>query len=117
MNAQRRRNDDMENVPAKRKQDVYIRLSDRVPFFGGSEFSANGNLVFLLLMALALAAFGVWHDAKADRFNVMLVSEQALTNCLITLNDAEKREFRERGRYCNRAEWRPLAIIEAEVHK
>lgn len=66
----KRRNDDLEHAPAKRRDDIFLRLSDRVPFVGGSELSISGkhlSVVIIALAALIVAlVLGFVHDSRAE---------------------------------------------------
>lgn len=78
----RRRNDDLEQTPAKRRDDIYLRLSDRVPFVGGSELSISGKhlaVVVVAVAALILAlVLGFIHDSRAeDRGKLVMTALQA----------------------------------------
>lgn len=65
-----RRNDDLANAPAKRRDDLYLKLSDRVPFVGGSEISVSGRHLAVVVIALAALivalVLGFIHDSRAE---------------------------------------------------
>lgn len=99
MSLAKRRNDDLAGAPAKRRDDLYVKLSERVPFVGGSEFSASGRNVIYGLVALGCFVLGVLHHLSASEEHKemigvvqQMVKAVNLNTYVLTLSD-EKRQM------------------------
>lgn len=93
-----RRNDDLANTPAKRKDDLYIKLSDKVPILGGSEASISGRNALYLIIAIAAAGLAFVHDstARAEHKALLeigerLVKELRINTYVVSLPDDRRR--------------------------
>jgi hypothetical protein len=103
--ARKRRNDDMPPTNAKRRDDLYLDI-ERVPFLGHVKTSINNKSVAMYLTIAGFTAFSFWHDYHSTKDMQRAIKAQEITTCVLTLNEAERRDFRTSGRYCGPAEWR-----------
>lgn len=103
----RRRNDDLENTPRKRKGEFYAKVPLGVPLLGGMEMAASGTTVILTLIAIAAVGLGVLHDLRSEDHMRRLeeaqykgVKAQLVNACITTLTAEQKEEYRRYGSYC-----------------
>lgn len=66
----------------------------------GIEIEASGRIVILTIIALAALGITCWGVWKNELAHEQLVRGLEVQTCVLTLNEAERREFRAEGKYC-----------------
>jgi hypothetical protein len=90
----------MAGRPDSRDNDpVPYRSSDmKVSLPGGFGFEANGSTVTTMILIVALILTVVSHHYLQERHNERAL---AVFSCIFTLNEEQRREFRNDGKYCS----------------
>lgn len=90
--------------PDFRNRDDSPKRGDdiRVKAFG-VEVEASGRIVILVVISLAALAVAIWGVYKNEISHAAMLRAFELQTCILTLNEQERREYRERGRYCARS--------------
>lgn len=106
-----------EDLQPKRTDDINLSI----PWLGGFNYEGSGRTLIALLIGAALLAISCaslvymwWHDGKADSQHSQIVRALEVQTCVLTLNEAERREFRSDGKYCPtpRIKFRDEAVLE-----
>lgn len=102
----------MAAKPHWREFDSMPRRGDDIRLsFMGASIEANGRTVVIVICAVVIALLGIagwWmstvaqenHDERTARDHTQLITTIEVMTCVLTLNEFERKEFRQTGRYC-----------------
>lgn len=90
--------------PAFRDYDESPKRVDDIRIKGfGIELEANGRIVILFLISMAALGVAIWGVISNEKAHAAMLRAFELQTCILTLNEQERREYRENGRYCARS--------------
>lgn len=101
--------------PSYRDYDEHPKRGDDIKLSAfGFSVEASGRVVVTVILVLGIVAglvtWGILHDQDTSRDHAVLNEAQRLTietlevqTCVLTLNEDERKAFRQEGRYCGGA--------------
>lgn len=89
--------------PPFREYDPQPRRGDDIKLKAfGVEIEASGRIVILTIIASIATAVAVWGVIRNEAAHAAIWRAFEVQTCVLTLNEAERREYRTEGKYCPR---------------
>lgn len=108
----------MGKPPFREDDEMPKRVDDiRIVFpFNMGSVEASGRTVVGIILVIAALGYLFWHDFKTERAHEASTRTLQTVICVLTLNEAERREYRLSGKYCATAFYLPNIGRDENVH-
>jgi hypothetical protein len=90
----------MPKPPFRSADDCPYRSDDIRVKAMGIEVEASGRIVVLTVVALAALLISGWLAYRNESAHEAMWRAFEMQTCVLTLNEAERKEFRTEGKYC-----------------
>lgn len=87
--------------PPYREYDEQPKRGDDIKLKAfGVEIEASGRMVIAILIAIVASAIAIWGLMRNEAAHDAIWRAFEVQTCVLTLNEAERKEYRTEGKYC-----------------